>query len=77
MSPQTPLDFDALDPSGSIDEPPSYGVLLLTEDGILVYQEDFLANVTPSSNWQAQLAKHPDLAKGWQMLVSIMLLEKG
>ncbi len=76
MSPQTPLDFEALDPSGGIDEPPSYGVLLLTEEGILVHQEDFLANATPSSNWDAQLAKYPDLAEGWQMLVSSMLPER-
>ena len=73
MSPQTPLDFEALDPSGGIDEPPSYGVLLLTKEGILVHQEDFLANVTPSSNWEAQLAKQPDLAEGWQRLVSMMM----
>ena len=50
ISPQTPLDFKSVDPNAEIDEPPSYGVLLLTEEGILVHQEDFLANATPSSS---------------------------
>ena len=76
MSPQTQLDFEAIDPSAAIDEPPSYGVLLLTEDGIIVHEEQFLSNMTRSSNWEAQLAKNPELAEGWQMLVSMMLPEK-
>ena len=72
MSPQTPLDFNAIDPSGSIAEPPSYGVLLLTDDGILVHQEAFKADAKPITSWDE--ANPPT---GWQQLVNIMLPERG
>lgn len=37
---QGPLDLVSLDSSLSIDEPGAYGVLLLTEDGVIAHSED-------------------------------------
>ncbi len=65
MSPQTPLDFDSLDPSGGIAEPPSYGVLLLTADGVLVHQEDFMTQAVIQSDWDD---KDEATKAGWQLL---------
>lgn len=73
LSPQTPLDFQKLDPSGGIAEPPSYGVLMLTKNGVVVHQEDFLADAVPNSNFQEQLANDPQMAAGYQMLAKAML----
>lgn len=70
LSPQTPLDFNSLDPSGGIAEPPSYGVLLLTPDGILVHQENFTVDSVPISNWEHV---EKEIKEGWQQLASIML----
>lgn len=41
MSVQTPLNFETLRSDGGIAEPPDYGVLLLTDRGVLVHREDF------------------------------------
>ena len=65
MSPQTPLDFESLDPSGGIAEPPSYGVLLLTENGVLVHQEEFTSTATPLTNWDE---KDEATKAGWHLL---------
>lgn len=73
---QTPLDFEALDPSGGIAEPPSYGVLLLSEGSILVHHEDFTAGVKPESDWNAVLQNDPQFADRFSKLVARMLPEK-
>ncbi|MFT5193897.1 MAG: Icc protein [Cellvibrionaceae bacterium] len=73
LSPQTPLDFQKLDPSGGIAEPPSYGVVMLSDTGVLVHQEDFLAGVVASSNFQERLDNDPQMAAGYQMLAQAML----
>ncbi|MGB1251488.1 MAG: phosphodiesterase [Candidatus Promineifilaceae bacterium] len=73
MSMQTPLDFDALDPTGGIAEPPSYGVLLLTENGILVHQAEFTTTAPRQSGWDAVA---PETKAGWQTLVNAMLPER-
>ena len=73
LSPQTPLDFHKLDPSGGIAEPPSYGVVLLSDSGVLVHQEDFLVEAVASSNFQEQLDNDPQMAAGYQMLAKAML----
>ena len=76
LSVQTPLDFEAVDPSGGIAEPPSYGVLLLRDEGVLVHFEDFMAGVQPVSNWQTELQNDPQLAEKFGQLVARMLPEK-
>ena len=37
---QAPLDLDADDSSLSVDEPPTYGLLILTADGVVAHSED-------------------------------------
>ena len=73
MSAQTPLDFDALDPTGGIAEPPTYGVLLLTEDGVLLHQEEFTVNAMRYSDWDDAA---PETKSGWQLFVETMLPER-
>ncbi|MFK7802632.1 MAG: phosphodiesterase [Anaerolineae bacterium] len=73
LSPQTPLDFQKLDPSGGVAEPSSYGVVLLSDDGVLVHQEDFLTDAIARSNFQERLANDPQMAAGYQMLAQAML----
>lgn len=38
---QMPLDFDSLDCHIEVNEPAAYGILLLSEDGVLVHSEDY------------------------------------
>lgn len=73
---QTPLDFEALDPNAGIAEPPSYSVLLLSEESILVHHEDFTAGAKPASDWEAQLQNNPQMTDGFRKLVAKMLPEK-
>ncbi len=73
LSVQTPLDFEAVDPSGGIAEPPSYGVLLLRDEGVLVHFEDFTAGVQPVSNWQTELQNNPQMALAFHQLAAKML----
>ena len=73
MSPQTPLDFESLDPTGGIAEPPSYGVLLLAENGILIHQAEFTTNAQRQSSWDDVA---PETKAGWQTLVNAMLPER-
>jgi 3',5'-cyclic AMP phosphodiesterase CpdA len=75
LAAQTPLDFEALDPAAGIAEPPSYGVLLLSEGSILVHHEDFNAGVKPESDWEAIL-QEPKFADRFSKLVARMLPEK-
>ena len=73
---QTPLDFEAIDPRGGIAEPPSYGVLLLSEVNILIHHEDFAAGVKSESDWEAILQNNPQFADRFRRLVARMLPEK-
>lgn len=75
MDMQTPLDFESLDPSGGIAEPPDYGVLLLREESILVHYEDFTAGVEPVSSWEAYLQNNPQFADEFRKLAARMLPE--
>lgn len=77
MSVQTPLNFEAIDPNAGIAEPPSYTVLMLTEDSILVHEEAFTTQASPVSNWETQLQENEQLAAGFQLLVDMMLPERG
>ena len=76
MDMQTPLDFESLDPSGGIAEPPDYGVLLLREESILVHHEDFTAGVKPISDWEEYLQNNPQFADEFRKLAARMLPEK-
>ena len=73
LSVQTPLDFEAVDPSGGIVEPPAYGVLLLGEDGIIVHQEEFMDRNKRFSNWEAQKKADPQMAAGFEQFAKTML----
>lgn len=42
---QGPLDLHNPDSSLSIDEPPSYGVVLLSDDSVIVHSQDLIADV--------------------------------
>jgi 3',5'-cyclic AMP phosphodiesterase CpdA len=73
---QTPLDFESLDPSSGIAEPPNYGVLLLSEDSILVHHEDFTSSAEPESTWQQMLAVNPGVLALLRPLVEKMMPER-
>ena len=73
LSPQTPFNLKTLDPAGGIAESPHYGVVLLTPEGVLVHREDFTSEAVPSSNFDEQLKKDPQMAAGIQMLAKAML----
>ncbi len=73
---QTPLDFESLDPSGGIAEPPDYGVLLLSEESILVHHEDFTAEAKSASNWEVHLQENSQLLDEFHKLAARMLPEK-
>jgi 3',5'-cyclic AMP phosphodiesterase CpdA len=75
MDMQTPLDFESLDPSGGIAEPPDYGVLSLSEESILVHHEDFSAGVEPVSDWEDYLQNNPQFADEFRKLAARMLPE--
>ncbi|MEM8862561.1 MAG: metallophosphoesterase, partial [Chloroflexota bacterium] len=72
---QTPLNFEKLDPSGGITEPPTYGVVLMTKSGVLVHQEDYLTDAEPYSDFPEQLAQNPQMAAGFEILSKNMLLD--
>lgn len=48
---QMPMALDAEDTSLSIDEPGAYGLLLLTETGVIVHTEDFTLPPVPSATY--------------------------
>jgi 3',5'-cyclic AMP phosphodiesterase CpdA len=48
---QMPMSLDAQDTSLSIDEPGAYGLLLLTETGVIVHTEDFTLPATLSATY--------------------------
>ena len=76
MDVQTPLDFEAMDPSAGIAEPPSYGVLLIQPDSIVVHFEDFTAGVAPDTSWNDMLRANPDMLTYFRPLVLKMMPEK-
>jgi Icc protein len=73
---QAPLDFETIDPRAGIAEPPSYGVLLLSEGSIVIHHEDFTAGVKPESDWEEVQQNNPQVAEGFSRLVARMLPEK-
>jgi len=74
---QAPLDFELIDPVNGIAEPPSYGVLLLDEEGIIIHHDEFTAGVKPESNWKEIQKTYPQVAEGFSNIVARMLPEKG
>ncbi|MEM7114452.1 MAG: phosphodiesterase [Chloroflexota bacterium] len=75
LSVQTPLDLVSVDPNAGVAEPPSYTVAILNDDSILLHEEAFTNKATPVSTWETQLAENEQLAKGFQLLVDVMLPE--
>jgi len=73
---QAPLDFELIDPVNGIAEPPSYGVLLLDEEGIIIHHDEFTAGVKPESNWKEIQKTYPQVAEGFSNIVARMLPEK-
>ena len=74
---QAPLDFELVDPVNGIAEPPSYGVLLLDEGGIIIHHDEFTAAVKPKSNWKEIQKTYPHVEEGFSNIVARMLPEKG
>ena len=73
---QGPLDFETIDPTSSIAEPPSYGVLLLSEGKIIIHNEDFTAGVKRVSKWETIKQDYPQVAEDFIKIVERMLPEK-
>jgi len=73
---QGPLDFETIDPTSGIAEPPSYGVLLLSEGKILIHNEDFTAGVKRVSKWETIKQDYPQIAEDFFKIVERMLPEK-
>ena len=73
---QGPLDFETIDPTSGIAEPPSYGVLLLSEGKILIHNEDFTAGVKPVSKWETVKQNYPQVAEDFIKIVGRMLPER-
>lgn len=73
---QAPLDFELIDPVNGIAEPPSYGVLLLDDGGIIIHHDEFTSGVKPVSNWNEIQKTHPQVAESFFKIVERMLPEK-
>jgi len=73
---QGPLDFKTIDPTSSVAEPPSYGVLLLSEGKILIHNEDFTAGANRMSKWETIKQNYPQVAEDFLKIVERMLPEK-